>query len=77
MGFDVLIKTVTIIDGTNTARYTADIGVENGTISAIGTLANSDAAWIIDGTNYVICPGFIDMHTHSDLSLMDLSLIHI
>ena len=71
MGFDVLVKNVTIIDGTNTARYTADVGVENGTISAIGALANSDAALVIDGANYVICPGFIDMHTHSDLSLMD------
>ena len=71
MGFDILVKNVAIIDGTNTARYTADIGVKNGTISAMGTLANSDAAWMIDGTDYVICPGFIDMHTHSDLSLMD------
>ncbi len=64
--FDVVIKDGTIIDGTGNPWFKADVGVENEKIVEIGRLGNS-AETVIDAKGHVVCPGFIDMHSHSDL----------
>ena len=69
--FDTLIKNGTIIDGTGRLRYDADLGIIGDEISAIGQLKNAETARIVDAKGLVIAPGFIDMHSHSDMSLFD------
>ena len=71
MAFDTLIKNGTVIDGTGRLRYDADVGISGGKIDAIGRLEDAEAARTIDATGQIVAPGFIDMHSHSDMSLFD------
>lgn len=67
---DVLIRNVRIADGTGNALYTGDIGIRDGKIVAIGTLKDATAHLKIDGKGLVAAPGFVDIHSHSDLELL-------
>ena len=71
MAFDVLILNGEIVDGTGTGRYKGDVGIDGDRIAAIGLLAESEARLRIDARGQVVAPGFIDMHSHSDVTLMD------
>ena len=71
MPFDTVITNATVVDGTNSPRYEADVRLVNGEIAAIGSLPEAEAERSIDASGLVLAPGFIDMHTHSDLSLLD------
>jgi len=67
---DILIKNGNIIDGTGNPWYHSDIGIENGKIAKIQpNLNESDAEKVIDAKNLIVCPGFIDMHSHTDVYL--------
>lgn len=68
--YDILITGGRIVDGTGAPWYYGDVGVRGGKIAAIGQLAGSPAKETIDATGKVVTPGFIDLHTHSDLSLL-------
>lgn len=68
--YDVLIRGGQIIDGTGRARFTGDVGVANGKIAAVGQLDGASARRIIDAKGLVVAPGFIDLHTHSDVPLL-------
>lgn len=48
----------------------ADVAIRDGRIAAIGALGNAAAARTIDAAGLVVAPGFIDLHTHSDLPLV-------
>jgi len=67
--YDILIRNGKIVDGSGNPWFFGDIGIRNGTIVRIGDLAGDTAAEAIDAAGYVVCPGFIDMHTHCDGSL--------
>jgi N-acyl-D-amino-acid deacylase len=67
MEFDILIKGAKIIDGTGSPWYKGDIGVIGDKIKKIGNLKNSIGKHNINATGKVVCPGFIDAHTHFDL----------
>jgi N-acyl-D-aspartate/D-glutamate deacylase len=73
MKFDTIIRGGTVIDGDGSPGRRTDIGITNGRITAIADL--SDAIHItptvIEAHGHVACPGFIDIHTHSDLTLVD------
>lgn len=69
MTFDIIIKNGVICDGTGAPSYTADIGITGSTISYIGDLRGSEAGQIIDVADKTITLGFIDPHTHVDMSL--------
>ena len=71
MAFDILILNGVIVDGTGSPRYRGDVGISNGRIEAIGSLVHAEAARRIDAAGHVVAPGFIDMHTHSDVTLFD------
>ena len=71
MAFDTVLLNGVIVDGAGRARYSADIGIVGGRIEAIGSLDEAEAARTVDVSGHVVAPGFIDMHTHSDLSLLD------
>jgi hypothetical protein len=59
-----------VVDGTGAPAYRADVGIRRGRIEAIGDLAAAPAGERVDARGRVVCPGFIDMHSHSDLSLL-------
>ena len=65
---DLVIKNGTVVDGTGAASISADVGITDGRIAAIGTL-DGGAARTIDATGKVVAPGFIDIHTHFDPQL--------
>lgn len=60
-----------VLDGTGAPRVRADVTVSNGRIAAVGDAAAACAAdRVVDGSGLVLAPGFIDMHSHSDLALL-------
>jgi len=67
--YTVIIKNGKIIDGTGNPWYKADIGIINGRITKIG-LIKEEGEKIIDASGLIISPGFIDIHNHSDLSIL-------
>ena len=64
--YDLLLKNGTIIDGLQTPRFTGDVAIADGKIAGIGRFADSEATRVHDCTDRIICPGFIDIHTHFD-----------
>ena len=68
--FDLIIRGGRVIDGTGNPWYHADIGLQGERIAVIGNLKSSEASQVIDATGLVVCPGFIDMHTHSDVMIL-------
>jgi N-acyl-D-amino-acid deacylase len=69
--FDLLIRNGRIADGTGNPSFVGDVGVRDGRIAAIGKLANSSASRTIDGAGLVVAPGFIDIHNHSDDTILE------
>ena len=65
---DLLIRGGTVVDGTGSAPYAADVAVENGRIVEVGTLAGAHARRIISADGKLVTPGFIDIHRHADLA---------
>ena len=68
--FDYKIVNGHILDGTGQPAFKADLGLENGRIAALGPHLQGEAEQVIDAGGRIVCPGFIDMHTHSDFTLM-------
>jgi len=70
MVYDIVIKSGHVIDGSGSSPFKADVAVEEGKISAVGDLGSVQAETTIDASGQVVSPGFIDMHSHSDLVLL-------
>ena len=67
--FDYILRNGLVHDGLGSVPVKADIGVAGGAIKAIGNLAGSEGQ-AIECDGYVVSPGFIDIHTHSDETLV-------
>ena len=68
---DLLIRNGRVVDGTGQTWFRASIAVSGDTVQVIrGDTSSVEAARVIDGSRHVVCPGFIDMHSHSDLMLL-------
>ena len=68
--FDILLCQGTLHDGQGSAPVTGDVGISDGKIVSIGDLKSSRASLRIDCQGLVICPGFIDLHNHSDTQII-------
>ena len=66
---DVVISGGRVIDGTGAPPVEADIGIVGDRIVTIGPVRGSGTT-TIDARGKVVCPGFIDIHSHTDLSLL-------
>jgi len=68
--FDLIIRNGLMLDGLGGPGQALDIGVVDGKITAMGDLSRAAAGQIIDASNRVVSPGFIDIHTHTDTELI-------
>ena len=68
---DTIISGGMVIDGTGRTWYKADVGVQGDSLTILrGDTAGVEAGRVIDAQGCAVCPGFIDMHSHSDLSML-------
>ncbi|MFI0425038.1 amidohydrolase family protein [Spongiactinospora sp. 9N601] len=67
---DLLIRGGLVVDGTGAPARTADVAVGHGRIEAVGDLAGLTAARVVAAGGRLVCPGFVDVHSHSDLALL-------
>ena len=68
--FDWILRGGTVVDGLGGEGVRADVGIAGDRIAAVGDLAQAQAANEFDATGLLVCPGFIDVHTHSDAYLL-------
>ena len=68
MAYDLIIRNGSVVDGNGTPRILADVAVQNGKIVAIGKVEGA-AAQTIDAAGKIVCPGFVDPHTHYDAQI--------
>ena len=70
MEFDIKIINGTVYDGSKNNASICDIGINANSITKMGDLSGMDARKTIDARGLVVCPGFIDAHSHSDTYLL-------
>jgi N-acyl-D-amino-acid deacylase len=70
-GYDTIIRNGTVYDGTGSDPFIADIGIRADTIAAIGDLESSEALAVIDAEGLAVTPGFINMLSWANYSLLD------
>ena len=68
--FDVIVRGGTIYDGTGRPAVKGDVGIKGDRIAAVGNLAKASASTVVDATGLAVAPGFINMLSHSESSLI-------
>ncbi len=68
--FDLIVGDVRIVDGSGGPWFHGWIGIRDGRIARVGHGSPPRATRTLDGRGLVACPGFIDIHGHSDLALL-------
>src|SRR5262245_11008978 len=69
-GYDIIIRNGMVYDGTGGAPRRADVGVRGNQIAAIGDLSKAKATNEVDARGMAVAPGFINMLSHSETSLI-------
>ena len=67
----IVIRGGEVIDGSGRPRFRADVAIDDDRIAAVGRLAGAGAEREIEAGGRIVCPGFIDTHTHDDRLLRD------
>jgi len=67
---DVLIRGGKVVDGSGAPAFRGDVGIKGDRIVGVGALDGQAASRTVDAQGLVVSPGFIDMHTHSDVELL-------
>src|SRR5436309_2735790 len=70
MAFDVVIRGGRVLDGTGAPWRVADVGIRGGKIAEVGRVGRAKSARAIDASGTYVAPGFIDIHTHSDIGIL-------
>lgn len=71
MRFDAIIAGGTVVDGTGEKEpFVADVGILEDSIAAIGDLGKAETPCRIAAIGKVVCPGFVDVHVHSEIALL-------
>ena len=68
--YDLLIAGASVLDGAGGPPVRADVGISGGRIARIGSLGNAAARRRIDAPGLMVAPGFIDIHNHSDFTIL-------
>ncbi len=63
---DLIIRGGTVIDGTGAPARTADVTVDRGHITGVGSCADETASRVVDADGLLVTPGWVDIHTHYD-----------
>lgn len=69
--FDIVLRNGKIVDGTGNPWFHGDVAIRGGKIAALGKVFDAKAHHEIDARGLVVAPGFIDMHSHSDFTLLE------
>lgn len=69
--YDLLIRNGRIVDGTGNPWFVGDVAIRGDKIVAVGRVPAGTAKKELDARGLVVAPGFIDMHSHSDLLLLE------
>ncbi|MGH8793783.1 MAG: N-acyl-D-amino-acid deacylase family protein [Stackebrandtia sp.] len=69
MNHDLVLRGGTILDGSGAAGRVADVAVSDGRVAEIGRLSTTSARRVLDVDGAVVCPGFIDLHSHADFTV--------
>jgi N-acyl-D-amino-acid deacylase len=68
--FDIIIKNGRVLDGISDSEYKADLGIIGDFVEFLGKLDTNSAKDLIDATDKIVSPGFIDIHSHTDFELL-------
>ena len=74
--YDYVIKNGKIVNGTGNPWFVADIGIKGDKIVKIGSLKTNKAGKIIDASGRIVCPGFIDIHSHAERQILQDPSVH-
>jgi N-acyl-D-amino-acid deacylase len=69
MSHDLIIRGGSVLDGTGTEAFRADVALDGDRITRIGDLSTAQAARVIDASGKIVTPGFVDLHTHLDAQI--------
>ena len=67
---DLLIKGGLIVDGSGTKPYYADVSIKEQKIYQIEEKIKEKSSRTVNAKNFIVSPGFIDSHTHTDLTVL-------
>jgi len=68
--FDYIIIGGSVLDGSGQPGIVADVAIRDGRVAAVGALAEAESRSTVDATGHIVAPGFIDIHSHSDFTLL-------
>jgi len=70
LDFDIVLKNGHVLDGTGNPWFKADLGIRDGKIAEISRFPLKLAERVIDAKGLIVCPGFVNLHSHSDFSIL-------
>jgi N-acyl-D-amino-acid deacylase len=68
--WDLLIEQAQVVDGSGAPSFVADVAIRSDLIVQVGQVVERRARLTLNGTGLIVAPGFIDLHTHSDYTLL-------
>jgi N-acyl-D-amino-acid deacylase len=69
---ELLIREGLVVDGSGAAPFRADVAVEGGRVVEVGRLGRAMADRVVEAAGRIVCPGFVDPHSHSDFTLLSV-----